>query len=330
MKTPLGHLFIIFVFVGRLQSQDIHFSMFWEPLSHSNPSLIGNFDGDIKLMAQYRSQWSQFNTPLTSFYADATYKKMTEKNAMALGISLIQDQLSFLKYQQHRVAISGSYQSYFSKYLQAGIGAQIGTRLTSIDYNSLTWDRQWNPNSGQFQSALPSGESFIVDNVYSPFFTLGLSANYKKKNILHTVDFSAMYVMRNSAKDFVFYNPFMIHANYHNYIPVGSKNTIMPKVGIIYTSAAHSINSGILFKRNLTETKDIYGGLAYRWGVDRNADALIPVIGMKINRIKFGVSYDFNTSGVNQEGLKNALEICVQYILKSPKNKYYSIDCMRL
>jgi hypothetical protein len=139
-----------------------------------------------------------------------------------------------------------------------------------------------------------------------------------------------MYITDNKITDFVFYQPILIHANYHNYIPLTKDLTLMPKIGFIYTASANSINSGALLKYNLSETSDMYGGLLFRWGIDRNPDALIPVIGFKLNRVRLGVSYDNTTSGLNQQSRKNAYEVTLQYIFKYPKNKYFSIDCMRL
>ncbi len=313
-----------------VNSQDIHFSQFWEPLAFTNPSLIGNFDGDIKLSAQYRNQWSQFNTPLLSMFGDFTYKSMKEKNYWAASLSILKDQLNGLYYNQYRVAGSFSYQNYFTKNFQAGAGFQVGSRFSNIEYNKLTFDRQFDPNSGQFVVTNPNFENFTFDYVSTPYFNLGLSANLLKGKILHTFDFSSMYVMNNKSTDVAFYQPFLIHTNYHNYIQVSNKITLMPKVGFIYTSSANSINSGLLFKYVFTEKLEGYAGMLYRWGVSRNSDALIPAVGIKANKLKVGISYDANTSGINQEGRKDAYELSVQYIIKFPKNKYFSIDCMRL
>lgn len=313
-----------------MQAQDIHFSQFWEPSAFANPSQIGNFDGNLKLSAQYRNQWSQFNTPVTSMFGDATFKINRDNNYFAFSLSFLRDQLSFLSYHQLRFAGSASYQQRFSKIILGGIGFQAGTRLTSINYDRLTFDRQWDPSTGQFLQSNPSFENFNNRDIYTPFVSMGLSLNIQHKNILQTIDIGSMYVAQNSGSDFVFYQPFKFSAHYHNYIKVGKNMTLMPKIGLISTASANSINSGVLMKFALSDDKDVYGGVLYRWGIDRNADAAIPVVGAKIKNFKIGVSYDQVTSGLNQEGLKSAYEICITYIYKAPQHKYFSIDCLRL
>lgn len=321
----------ILLFLGmNLNSQDIHFSQFWEPLAHTNPSLIGNFDGNIKLSGHHRSQWSQFNTPLSTTFADVTFKFARERNYWAMSFSFLKDQLSYLSYHQARMMGSVSYHKMFSEKFQAGLGFQAGVRHTSINTDALTYDNQWDPNTGQFRLDLPSGEPFRLDNVLTPYLNIGTSINFLQGKILHTFDFSTMYVAGNKITDFVFYQPFVIHTNYHNYIQLGRGFTLMPKIGLIYTASANSINSGMLLKYGVSEKTDLYGGLMYRWGLDRNPDALIPVFGVRQGAIRLGVSYDQNTSGLSQLSRKNAYEVYLQYVIKYPKNKYFSIDCMRL
>jgi hypothetical protein len=104
----------------------------------------------------------------------------------------------------------------------------------------------------------------------------------------------------------------------------------MPKLGVIHTASTNCINSGIITKFILTEDIDVFGGLLYRWGVDRNGDAIIPVVGAKLNKFRIGFSYDQVTSGLSQEGIKNVYELSLSYIFKAPKHQYYSIDCLRL
>lgn len=321
---------MFFIFCANIQAQDIHFSQFWEPSSFSNPTHIGNFDGNLKLSAQYRNQWSQFNTPITSVFADATLKINQENHYWALSMSFLRDQLSYLSYHQIRFTGSASYQQRFTKKILGGLGFQVGTRMTNIDYSKLTFDRQWDPNTGEFIHANPSFENFNNQTIYTPFIGLGASINLQSKKMLHTFDIASLYVAQNKSSDFVFYQPFKFTTNYHSYIKLKENITLMPKIGLITTASANSINSGLLVKFNLNEKQEIYGGILYRWGIDRNGDAIIPVVGARIKQLRVGFSYDYVASGLKQEGFKSAYEVSVSYIFKVPKQKFFSIDCMRL
>ncbi len=329
MKTTSGIGILIFLSLG-LQGQDIHFSQFWEPSAFANPTHIGNFDGNLKLSGQYRNQWSQFNTPLTTMYADATFKLDKEDHYWAFSLSFLRDQLSYLMYHQIRLSGSISYQKRFSRTILGGIGFQGGTRMTSIDYSKLTYDRQWDPSTGQFQHSIPHLENFNNENIYTPFLGIGTSINIQKTKLLHTLDLAALYVAQNQGSDFVFYQPFKLTFNYHLYYQLKKNITLMPKIGIINTASTNNINSGALVKFTMNEKTDIYGGVLYRWGISRNSDALIPVVGVRLSSLRIGVSYDQVTSGLGQEGMKNVYELSLSYIFKAPKHQYYSIDCLRL
>ena len=326
-----GNWLNVFIFLSYLANgQDIHFSQFWEPSAFANPTHIGNFDGNLKLSGQYRNQWSQFNTPLTTMYGDATLKLDKDDHYWAFSLSFLRDQLSYLMYHQLRFAGSVSYQKRFSRIILGGIGFQAGTRMTSIDYSKLTYDRQWDPSTGQFQHSIPHLENFNNENIYTPFLGIGTSVNIQKTTMLHTIDLAALYVAQNQGSDFVFYQPFKMTFNYHIYYQIKKNITLMPKLGLIYTASTNNINSGLLVKFNMGEKTDLYGGVLYRWGVDRNADAAIPLVGARLHRLRIGVSYDQVTSGLNQEGMKNVYELSLSYIFKAPKHQYYSIDCLRL
>lgn len=314
----------------QIYAQDIHFSQFWEPSAFVNPTHIGNFDGNVKLSGQYRNQWSQFNTPLTTFFGDATLKLDKENSYWAFSLSFLRDQLSYLMYHQLRFAGSLSYQQRLSKKILAGAGFQVGTRMTSIDYSKLTYNRQWDASTGVFSHSIPHFETFNGESIYTPFFNLGLSMNVHGDKMLHTFDVASLFVTENDGRDVTSYQAFKWTLNYHMYYQIKKNITLLPKLGFITTASTNNVNSGLLVKIGMNEKTDIYAGMLYRWGVDRNGDAVIPVAGLRYHRLRLGVSYDQVTSGLNQEGVKNVYELSISYIFKAPKHQYYSIDCLRL
>jgi type IX secretion system PorP/SprF family membrane protein len=66
-KSILFALTFIFIFTSKVLAQDAQFTQ-WENMPlYLNPALTGNFDGQIRLRAQYRDQWR-------SILKDAAYK----------------------------------------------------------------------------------------------------------------------------------------------------------------------------------------------------------------------------------------------------------------
>lgn len=333
LKALKISLFNLLLFSSQITlAQDIHFTQFWDPNSFNNPSMIGSFDGTIRLCGMYRSQWSQFNTPLQTTFAEGNIKIPIKENYLAFGGSFLNDKLPFLGYNQNRVFGTLMYQMHLTRDITVGLGFQGGARITSMDYSKLTFDRQWDPNTGIFDPVNPSFERYDGNSVITPILNLGSNINLLKNNILHTFDIGVSNL--NSPKDFYYKSnssiPIKIAINYHNYIPIKETWTLMPKVGALYSGASNSILSGILVKKKLSNFQYLYGGFMMRWGLDRNGDAITPTIGYKVNAFKIGFSYDQNYSGLSTLGLKNAYELSIVYILSPPKNKYFSIDCMRL
>lgn len=293
--------------------------------------MIGNFDGNFKLSAHYRNQWTQFNTPLTTTFASAAMKLPKQNNYWAFDLSLLKDELNFLTYNQYRLMGSVAYHKKLSDKLTAGAGFQGGIRMTSIDYDKLTFDRQWDPNTGNFDDSQPNFENFTLNNISTPFINIGGSINIHKKKILHTFDISTLFVLNSyDTLNYVYYDPLKLQANYQLFWKITDKVKFIPKIGGIYTARANEILSGLIFQYIFDDTKNVYFGSSYRWGVDRNPDALVPVAGVNLNSFRIGVSYDINTSGIKQEGYKSAYELTLVYVFKLKKNKFYSIDCLRL
>lgn len=314
------------------QAQDIHFTQFWDPNSFNNPSMIGSFDGTLRVCGMYRTQWSQFNTSLKSTFVEANFKVPVKENYFSFGASFFNDKLEFLGYNQNRVFGTLMYQLQVARDISIGLGFQGGMRMTAMDYSKLTFDKQWEPNSGTFDPANPSFERYDGQTVMTPILNLGGNINLVNKKVLHTLDIGVSNI--NTPHDFYYKSnssiPMKFVLNYHNYINIKEQWTLMPKATLLYSSAANSFLTGLLVKMKLTNYQYLYGGCMVRWGVDRNADALTPTVGYKLNAIKIGFSYDYNYSGISKESVKNALEVSVVYILAPPKNKYFSIDCLRL
>lgn len=302
-------------------------------MSFQNPSNIGNFDGTIRISALYRNQWNQYGAPLQTTIADATFKhSFKSEDHLSFCISGLQDKLDMLFYRQYRFSGSVAYNKFLSEKINIGAGIQLGTKLTSINYSRLTFDKQWDPNTGTFEPMNPSNETFNADNVYTPLLSAGVNANFMIKSALNTIDLAISNI--NTPKDVYFQSnstiPMKISVNAHSYIPIAEKIILMPKTSFLYSQKANSFFSGCLIKFKPNNINEFYSGFMLRWGIDRNSDAFTPTFGIKLNNLKIGAAVDITLSGLNQESQKGSFELSAVYIFKPAKSKLFSIDCMRL
>src|SRR3954452_13168430 len=76
MKQLLKTILVICVLIEfeKANSQDIHFSQFFEAPLLRNPSLAGIFTGDIRVQAVFRDQWNTVTNAYKTGSFNAEYK----------------------------------------------------------------------------------------------------------------------------------------------------------------------------------------------------------------------------------------------------------------
>ena len=95
MKAPvLSILFSIF-WMFWCKAQDPHFSQFFSSPLTNNPANIGNFDGNLRLASNYRSQWPGFDNAFitTTLSADGKMleKHLAQNDRFSWGVLLMSD-----------------------------------------------------------------------------------------------------------------------------------------------------------------------------------------------------------------------------------------------
>ena len=93
-------------------SQDIHFSQYNGSVLNLNPAFTGFFDGDYRINAIYRSQWTSVPVPYRtiSIAADGRFKtKKMKSDCFGLGIYFNNDKAGDTYYNTTQLYLSGSY-----------------------------------------------------------------------------------------------------------------------------------------------------------------------------------------------------------------------------
>lgn len=150
MRRIFTLLFVVFLtFQGF--SQDPHLSMFYNAPQQLNPALTGVFNGNYRFNMLYRSQWgeilrdesvSQFRTMV----AGTDFRFAINKNAIGLGLAVMNDKAAASEYGTTRAGLSLSYQQNLDKwgrhYLVVGIQGDAIQR--SFNPAGLRFGNQWN------------------------------------------------------------------------------------------------------------------------------------------------------------------------------------------
>jgi type IX secretion system PorP/SprF family membrane protein len=163
-----------------LQSQDLHYSQFYNAPLVVNPALTGVFNGDQRVTFSFRDQGRSLPVPYLSFTAGYDlniYPKKSDKSFWGVGGFFNYDKQGDSKLQLLNFNLTGSYSRILNKRNIITIGAMIGYANRGFDPEALTWDTQWDTNTNQFNGSLGSGESFSFESF--SFIETGLGLNYR-------------------------------------------------------------------------------------------------------------------------------------------------------
>jgi len=129
--------------------QDVHFSQFFSSPLTLNPANAGVFNGDLRAIMNYRSQWGSISRAYSTSAAslDMPILKSMQAGMFGLGLNFFKDlagdsKLSTVNFGlslAYHLDISGGQNNHF-----ISLGFQGGMVQRSINYENLSWDNQWN------------------------------------------------------------------------------------------------------------------------------------------------------------------------------------------
>src|ERR1041385_166248 len=158
--------------ISGLAAQDFHYSMFTMAPLTLNPALTGNFTGDLRIVNNYRMQWTTISKPYTTYTFGGDMplpKKDKHKSSpdfFAVGLNVDVDKAGTYALKNNQFNGSFSYnksldgvgQTFFS------IGFRGGYNQRSINMSGMSFDQQYvNLN---YDPTLATGENPGVQEQY--------------------------------------------------------------------------------------------------------------------------------------------------------------------
>lgn len=155
-----------------VRGQDIHFSQFNQAPLLLNPAFTGDFGGKIRLGANYRDQWKEFNAPYKTFsaYADGRINITrikdegckTVRDYIGLGGYVYSDKAGDAGLSTTSAMLSLSYRKKLSRSFYASLGIALGFGQRKIDFTKLTLLSQW--NGSVFTNDIPADLDRVDDS----------------------------------------------------------------------------------------------------------------------------------------------------------------------
>jgi len=328
MRFVLALTFII-LSIDASFAQDPHFSQFYSSPLTLNPAFIGKFDGDVRVAGDYRDQWPTINrayvTETVSIDFPILQNKIASNDTWGVGLMGYSDKSANGAVNFNYLSAGTAFQKGLDEdgYTQLGFGFQATYANMMINTSNLKFEDQLTPlgftgvtseifNGATLQSSyfdLNAGVLFTTSTNDNNDFYAGVSVYHINRPEQQFT--GALYLLYPRAT---------FHAG--GYFPVGDITTLNLS-GLFSTQAgAHETVIGGALEFNVankgaTDETNFYVGSWMRVG-----DAIIPYVGLEYGGLRFGLSYDVNTSDLNTASeSQGGVEVSVIYIAKKSHNK---------
>ncbi len=320
-------LFSSLFLIITIQAQDIHFSQYTASPLTLNPSLTGEFDGQMRAIANYKSQWTSISPQLYRTMAASADGSLLN-NKLGCGLLFFNDKAGTSKMGLTQVALAASTKLKVSDNSSFRVGLMAGYSQRTIDYSNLKWENQWDGQA--FNTAQTSGENNASGNYSYLDIAAGVSFHTTiNKKMKWNVGVGAFHVNKPkysfySSNTTLLSQKFVAHTDF--VIPSKLSGTsFMPGIVYFKQGATQEIAGGLMIKRTIGQDSKYTGinvssallvGAYYRV-----QDAAIIYAGFDYkNNLAVMMSYDVNISGLTKVSKAfGGVEISLIYKLTNQK-----------
>jgi len=320
---------------GIVKAQDPHFSQFYASPLTLNPAFTGKFDGNVRVSGNYRNQWPTINRAFQTATVAVDFpilkKVVDEFDRFGVGVMAYTDKGADGAISFNYLSLSTAYHKALDEngYKQIGLGFQGTYSNMLINTSKLTFENQLDLN-GSWTN--PSGETFDNVSLSKSYFDLNAGLLYTQSTTDRNNFYAGVSLYHINRPDQTFnpgpgylrYNLDMrttIHAG--GYFPTGETSTL--HLSALYSTQAGASETVIGGAMQVStsdlntadETLSFYAGAWLRLG-----DAFIPYLGLEYKSVRFGATYDINTSSLKAASQsRGGIELSLIYIAKTPGSK---------
>lgn len=286
-----------------VKAQDPHFSQFFASPLTLNPAFTGKFDGQFRLAANHRDQWPSIPKAYVTTSASIDFNilkdKIPEGDVFGIGFSGLSDQSADAALKLNYGSLSMSYHKALDEdgFNTIGAGFQATYSSAILDMSKLTFEDQLTQNgfTGTTAETLNNGnnQNYFDMNagvLYSGS-TDGINNYYVGTSLYHINKPSLSFI----DKTWNLSSRLSVHGG--GSFPIG--NNLSLSASAIYqlqNSASETVIGGAIsanVNNDQVNPTSVYIGSWLRFG-----DAIIPYVGLEINGLRIGASYDINTSSL--------------------------------
>lgn len=316
----------IWICSSSITAQDIHYSQFFNSPLNLNPALTGIFNGDGRIHANFKEQWSSVPVGYTSGDLGVDLKHGIGQKGHFLGYGLL---LNYDRAGDLDLGWTGgnAFLSYSLKINEHSFftpGITLGYYQRGYNSSNARTSNQWNGKGID-----PTVLSENLGNQDINFIDLGVGINYRwQKNFRKHLDLGTSLAHLNtptqkfvSGGSYESLRPRKLSAYAMLNHPIGDDLDLILNALYAGQDAYQEIVLNAQGKIYLSDSKDkaLFVGAGYRLN-----DAIYPMIGLQIGQFYGAFNYDINSSGwdVASES-RGGPELSLRYIwAKVPSLNY--------
>ncbi len=335
---------LLFSLAYQAKAQDIHLSHIHASPTYINPAMTGLFTGDLRFVANYRSQWQNFTNGFQTFLGSADMKLNQGfglQDDVGAGIQVMSDKAGDLNFSTQSANFTLSYLKALNKlgdhFISFGISngfVQNRLDLSALeifDQDPFLQDAAFAGQNTYYD--LSAGLAWFVPLRRDNYFYLGGSIFHLNQALVslsqnddhHGVDGTSLEPRK------------IVHGGanfrFNEYL------TLKPSF-IYFDQAPHKEFNLGTFLKITRETREylrpeyaFYAGLWYRWSINDgefHKDALIASLRYDFRRTVFSFSYDLNISPLQKasDGLGGP-ELSIMYFIDfiRPQRRRTKVKC---
>lgn len=320
----------------QIMAQDHIYSQFFNAPIYLNPSLTGQFEGDIRMNLIYRNQWSSLSGDLSYISASADLNISKFAGGVGLMFNRSSEGTAFLV--KNNAAATYSYSVGGDDFV-ASFGIQAGFTNRRIDWSKLVFSDQIDMRLGYIPGSVSAAQPPDVDSKI--FFDAAAGTNIVFRNLMAGIAVHHINKPDESFSGTVAKLPMRITANASFRIPLSygyysnqdEGSYLIPSVVYYKQASSSSMSAGAQFK-----FRGLNAGLWYRTGAQNGPDAIVISLifdllkgGRNGEKLRLGISHDATTSKINYTNTSGTTEGSIGYEKYFPNssgyNKFNGLRC---